>query len=154
LSRAAVEELMADSPPLALGITKLIGLRRRRIERRLKSLLYRSNRDRLADLLVELAEQYGRRTPEGILIELKLSHQELASVIGSTRETVTLLLGQLQLEGLILVGRRRIVVRDLSRLAQLTKLSVHEEESHNTAEGHSPTARPSHRQVKPLQQEM
>lgn len=112
-----LRRLMEGSAELTLGITKLIWFRRIRVERRLRSLLFRSNRDRLAHLLLELVEQYGRKTNEGVLLDLKLSHQELASIIGATRETVTALLGEMQLEGLLKVSRQRIVVRDLRRLA-------------------------------------
>ncbi|MBI1904081.1 MAG: Crp/Fnr family transcriptional regulator [Planctomycetia bacterium] len=111
-----LQRLMAQTPELTLGITRLIGFRRKRIERRLKSLLFRSNRERLVQLLLDLAEQYGRPDEKGLVIDIKLSHQDLASVIGSTRESVTLLLGQLQLEGHLKVARQRIVVRDMKRL--------------------------------------
>lgn len=112
--------LMAADPDLALGVTKLIGVRRRRIERRLKSLLFRSNRQRLVSLLLELAEQYGRPSsdPPGTRLAIKLSHQEMASVIGSTRETVTVVLGELQSEKLVSIGRRKIVVTNLNDLAR------------------------------------
>jgi CRP/FNR family cyclic AMP-dependent transcriptional regulator len=113
----ALQQLMNESPQLALGVTKLIGLRRRRIERRLKSLLFRSNRDRLIHLLLDLAAQYGQEAEDGILLSIPLSHQDLASIIGATRETVTTLLGELQLERFIKVARQRLVVRDLKRLA-------------------------------------
>jgi CRP/FNR family transcriptional regulator, cyclic AMP receptor protein len=83
----------------------------------LKSLLFRSNRDRLIHFLLELAEKYGQRTPEGVLLGIKLSHQDLAGVIGSTRETVTVLLGELQREGRLSVKRRQVIVKDLARLA-------------------------------------
>lgn len=112
-----VQGLMEENAGLALGVTKLIGLRRRRIERRLKYLLFRSNRERLVHLLLELSEQYGRRTPDGVELSIRLAHQDLASVIGSTRETVTVLLGELQAEGLLRVGRRKITVRKLEALA-------------------------------------
>lgn len=117
IPRAEIEGLMAESPQLALGVTKLIGWRRRRIERRLKGLLFQSNRERVIHLLLDLAEQYGERTADGVLLAVKLSHQDLASTIGATRETVTVVLGELQLEGLIKVARQRLLVRDLPRLA-------------------------------------
>ncbi|MEX0726410.1 MAG: Crp/Fnr family transcriptional regulator [Planctomycetaceae bacterium] len=121
-----LRRLMQNSAELSLGITKLIGMRRKRIERRLRSLLFRSNRDRLAHLLLELIEQYGKHLAEGILIDLRLSHQELASIIGATRETVTALLGEMQYDRLITVGRQRIVVKDLQRLAQSVDVAVPE----------------------------
>lgn len=113
----ALQQLMAGQPTVSLGINRLLGLRRQRVERRLKSLLFRSNRERLVHLLLELAEKYGRSSPEGTLLGLRLSHQDLASMIGSTRETVTVVLGELQSEGALLVRRRQIVLKQLDQLA-------------------------------------
>ena len=112
-----IRQLMEVSAPLSLGVTKLIGLRRKRVERRLKSLLYRNNRDRLTHLLVELSEQYGNATTEGIELSIRLSHQDLASIIGATRETVTTLLGEMQAENLVRIRRQRLLIRDLRKLA-------------------------------------
>lgn len=109
--------LMEESAELALGVTKLIGFRRKRIERRLRSLLFRNNRDRLTHLLLELAEQYGVATSDGIELSIRLSHQDLASIIGATRETVTTLLGEMQSEGLLRIKRQRLLIRDRRRLA-------------------------------------
>lgn len=121
-----LQQFLMESPHFSLGITRLIGLRRRRVERRLKSLLFRSTRERLGSLLLELVEQYGRTVPEGTLIDLKLSHQDLASIIGATRESVTLLLGELQAEGLVVVSRQRVVVCSPARLAHTMGLPAPE----------------------------
>ena len=118
IPRDVIQKLMEQHPGVALGVTKLMGLRRQRVERRLKSLLYGSNRDRLIHLLLGLAEKYGVRTREGIQIGIKLSHQELASIIGSTRETVTVVLGELQNEGRLTIRRRQIVLQELEALAR------------------------------------
>ena len=117
IPRESLQTIMEAHAHVTLGITKLIGLRRRRLERRLKSLLFRSNRERLVHLLLELVEKYGRRTPEGIQLGIKLSHQELANVIGSTRETVTVLLGELQDEGSLMIRRRQVIITNMPRLA-------------------------------------
>lgn len=111
------EQALQGNVDVSLGVTKMIGLRRRRIERRLKHLLFLSNRDKLTHLLLELAEQYGRQTNDGVELTIKLSHQDLANIIGSTRETVTVVLGELQAEGFIKVGRRRLNLLDLNGLA-------------------------------------
>lgn len=113
-----VRQMMRQHPEVSLGITKVIGLRRKRIERRLKNLLFLSNRQRLVHLLLELAEQYGWPTSDGIDLRIRLSHQDLANIIGSTRETVTVGLGKLQLEGLVRVRRRRVRLLDIERLAR------------------------------------
>jgi CRP/FNR family transcriptional regulator, cyclic AMP receptor protein len=118
IPREVIQDLMETQHDVSLGVTKLLGLRRRRLERRLKSLLFRSNRERLVHLLVELLEQYGRPTPDGTLIGIRLSHQELANVIGSTRETVTVLLGELSLDRLLIVNKRKLYIPDPARLAE------------------------------------
>ena len=115
--REEVQRCMQKQPDLTMGITKLIGTRRRRVERRLRNLLFHSNRERLIFLLVELIEQYGRRVEGGVELSIKLSHQEMANIIGSTRETVTVVLGELQKEGLIQIARRRVKILDINRLA-------------------------------------
>ncbi|TWT99486.1 Global nitrogen regulator [Botrimarina colliarenosi] len=129
LPAEALRRLIASDPQLAMGVTKLIGFRRRRIERRLKSLLFRSNRQRLVSLLLELAGQYGQPSadPPGVRLGIKLSHQDMASVIGSTRETVTVVLGELQNEGLVCVGRRKIVLTSLAALERAADGPVRQE---------------------------
>lgn len=112
-----IRRLMEESPQLSMGVTKLMGLRRRRVERRLKSLLFRSNRERLIHLLLELVEKYAQPCPEGLKIGIKLSHQDLASIIGSTRETVTVVLGELQTEGSLIIKRRQIILTRPKQLA-------------------------------------
>jgi len=113
-----MRQLINENPHVSMGITKLFGLRRRRIERRLKYLLFRSNRERLVHLLLELAEQFGRPTESGLDLGIKLSHQDFANIIGSTRETVTVVLGDLQLEGFLKLGRRKVILTDINRLAE------------------------------------
>ena len=118
IPRSVMQQLMESHPDVSLGVTRLIGLRQRRIERRLKSLLFRSNRDRLIHLLVELVEKYGQTVPEGVQIGIRLSHQDLANIIGSTRETVTVLLGELGADKLLTIKKRKIIVPHPARLAE------------------------------------
>ena len=124
ISGDVMQQMLADNPEVSLGVTKLFGLRRRRIERRLKYLLFRSNRERLVHLLLELAEQYGHVVEGGVELRIKLSHQDLANIIGSTRETVTVVLGELQGEGRLTLGRRKIVLSDVAGLADSINVTV------------------------------
>lgn len=116
-----MHRLIAERTDVALAVTKIIGLRRRRVERRLKNLFFLSIRERLIHLLLDLAEQFGRQVEEGVRIRLKLSHQDLANLIGATRETVTATLGRLKLEGSIHNTRCNIVLTNSAHLAR----SVH-----------------------------
>lgn len=124
IPNGAIQQLLIENPNVSLGITKLFGLRRKRVERRLKYLLFRSNRERLIHLLLELAEQYGKQVEGGVELRIKLSHQDLASIIGSTRETVTVVLGELQSEGRLRLGRRRIVLTDMAQLADTVNVAT------------------------------
>jgi len=105
-------------PSIGMGVSKLIGMRRQRVERRLRNLLFRSNRERIIHLLLELTEKYGKRVEEGVHLGIRLSHQDMASIIGSTRETVTVVLGQLQSEELLTISRRRLNLTNLEALAR------------------------------------
>jgi CRP/FNR family transcriptional regulator, cyclic AMP receptor protein len=109
--------LIARRPDVALSVTKLLGLRLRRVENRLKNILFRSTRERLVALLLELVGSHGRLVAGGWEVGVRLTHQDFANLIGSSRESVTLTLGRLQRDGLIAVVRRRVVVRDRARLA-------------------------------------
>ena len=121
LPKQALQQIIRKYPDIVLGVTKLIGMRRQRVEKRLRNLLFRSNRERVIHLLLELCEKYGEVTQEGISLNIRLSHQEMACIIGSTRETVTVVLGQLQKEGLLKIARRKVVITNLNRLAAAVK---------------------------------
>ncbi len=118
IPRSVLQETVERHAELAMRITRLVAFRRQRIERRLKYLLFRSNRERLVHLLLELCQIHGEAVGTGVQIRLKLSHQDLASLIGSTRETVTSTLGDLQTEGLIALGRQKVTILSVLALSQ------------------------------------
>lgn len=108
--------LMGTRADLSLSITKLMGLRRQRIENRLRNVLFLSSRDRMLRLLIELADVHGEIVGLNTEIRFPLSHQELASLIGVTRETVTSTLGQLEEAGLVRVQRRKVIIPRMGKL--------------------------------------
>jgi CRP-like cAMP-binding protein len=108
--------LMSRRPDIALHVTKLFGFRLRRIENRLRNILFRSTRERVAALLLELVDTHGQKDAEGWEIRARLSHQDLANLIGATRESVTVTLGQLQREGVLVVRRQCIRIVKRARL--------------------------------------
>ena len=61
--------------------------------------------------LRQLAERWGRVTPDGIRLDLRLTHQELANMVGAVRESVTLAMGRLADSGQIEVRRRELIIR-------------------------------------------
>lgn len=115
---ARLKRLIGEHHQLALDFISMVGHRRRLIERRLKQVLFHSHQDRLIHLLIDLAEHHGQSGPDGMEIGLRLSHLDLANIIGSTRETVTVTLGALQAQGLVHVRRRRVTIVEPDMLAE------------------------------------
>ncbi len=116
---ATVRHLMECHNHVSLAITKLIGLRRKRVECRLVSHMFHSTRERLIQLLFDLAEDHGVMRNGEQHLQIRLSHQEVANLLGSTRETVTVLLGELKRDGLIRLNHRRIVFTQRIQRLQL-----------------------------------
>jgi CRP-like cAMP-binding protein len=120
--RSEFEALLQRTPGLALRLTKLIGLRLRRIESRVEDLVFRDVPTRLAHLLLDLARDLGVEDQRGLLLRARLSHRDLANLIGSTRETVSLTLGEFRREGLVETEGRQIIIRNREGLARLAEL--------------------------------
>jgi CRP-like cAMP-binding protein len=67
--------------------------------------------DRLFYLLLWLSDQFGKPVMQGTLLDLRLTHQDLADTIGSTRVSVTRLLSQMEQEGKIERSQRNLLLR-------------------------------------------
>ncbi|MDH3212495.1 MAG: Crp/Fnr family transcriptional regulator [Myxococcales bacterium] len=111
IPRMAFQQLLKRQPRVILAITRQIGARLKRIESRVEDLAFRDVRSRVAHVLLELAEDFGRRDDEGLVIETPPRQGELATLVGSTRQTVNATLRELETEGLIGRRQRRIVLR-------------------------------------------
>lgn len=90
---------------------------------RAKALAFLDVPSRLAGTLVWLVDRYGVETEGGREIPYWFTHQELADLIGSTRETVTTVLADFRREGLTITRDHHFVVRDRDRLAERTGVS-------------------------------
>lgn len=114
------EKVIQQNPSLAVKFTKLIGLRFRRLENRYSNLMFKDVRTRLLLFLEEWAEKEGTTTPEGITLKNYLTHQDLAGLICSTRQTVTQLFSEFKHNGLLDYNRTTIIIPDVKQLRKLT----------------------------------
>lgn len=121
LYRADFVRLLHSQPQISLEIIKVLSQRLRQTNEQLMDVIFRDARGRVAACLVDLAKRHGNTAPDGVRIELKLTHQELASLVGTARETISRILAELQNEELIYLDGRRLVVRNLHELARLTE---------------------------------
>lgn len=107
------------------AMMKLVGLFLRRIQRaqqRLKDLAFKDLEACLARTLLRLSREHGHRTAEGIEISLKLTHQQLAELVGSTRESVTLAVNRLQREGMLDKRGFCVIIKDKAALKRRAAL--------------------------------
>lgn len=103
-------ETVRRAPGIVLEVTKQIAGRMKRIESRVEDLVFRDVRSRVARVLIELSESFGRKEPHGVEIDLPLTQTDIATLVGSTRQSVNVALGQLEREGLIARRRRHFVL--------------------------------------------
>ncbi len=111
--------LLERHPVMCRKFAVLIARRRRAMETKLEHLVFRDVPAKLAALLLELADDFGVPHDEGTSISLKITHQEMANLIGSTRETVSLTLAQFRDTGAILINGRAVTVTSKTRLHAL-----------------------------------
>jgi CRP/FNR family cyclic AMP-dependent transcriptional regulator len=113
-----LEDLLKKNIGIALKIMKILSHRLRESQDRIKNLVFRDTYDRTACALHRMSLDHGRRTPRGIEVELPITRAELASIVGTSRETVTRMLSDMRRKGIIDMDRQKITVlneRELMR---------------------------------------
>ena len=110
--KPAVAWLVKRRPDLALSLFSAMSERMKQSDTLIVTLLHREVSSRLAALLSNLGDRFGQRNGQETLIDVRLTHMELANMIASTREAVSKAMTELQREGLIEVRNRQIFILD------------------------------------------
>lgn len=119
ISRNDFRSFCLAHPEVALKMLAVVGARLRRLVGIIEELSFTTVRQRLASVLVRLAQNEGQQSDRGIEIQLPGTHQDLAHQLGTVRELVSRNLMRLQAEGLIQVEARNIAVLDLPGLTAI-----------------------------------
>jgi len=115
-SRQDFTKLLTTQPKLALSYIKLVGDRRRRMEKKLSDITSKAVSARICELLHELATSSAEvETTAGNYL-VPLTHHDVASLIGAARQTTTTVLNDLERRGIIELGRGSIRVKCLKQL--------------------------------------
>jgi CRP-like cAMP-binding protein len=114
--REELRRVLDDHPRIALSVTTQIGNRFKRIESRVESLVFRNLRSRVSHILLELAGDFGREDDGRIVIDLPLSQQDVATLVGATRQSVNLCLRELREAELVGYRNRRFTLSDPAAL--------------------------------------
>lgn len=105
-----VRRLIESDTRLAGNALRIMGRQIAEFQTRIRELSTQRVERRLARALVRLARQSGRETPEGLLIDLPLTRQDLAEMCGTTLFTVSRILSQWEAQGLVKAAREQVII--------------------------------------------
>ncbi len=116
-----LRRLAADHPQLAWNLLCMAARRVQELQARMEELVAERVERRIARALLRLVRQVGRRTEEGVRIDLSLSRDDLANLTGTTLFTVSRVLGRWEARGIVAAGRQHLVIRNPHALVEIAE---------------------------------
>jgi CRP/FNR family cyclic AMP-dependent transcriptional regulator len=113
-----MKSLMRDHSALSLFLLRIMGSRMLEMEQRLESLVFKDSRSRVVEFLVQLGQRKGKRVGFETLVPRFMTHQEIANLTATSRQTVTTILNELRNKNILTFNRRRLLIRDMEQLAR------------------------------------
>lgn len=110
------KKLMRHNFDLCSSVMSLFGKRLITAENKLESLIFKDARTRIIDFIKDSIQKRGRRVGFEMLLKHSLTHQDIANITCTSRQTVTLVLNELKKSDLIYFNRGKILVRDMAKL--------------------------------------
>lgn len=110
------EQLMLTTPTIAVKVMRVLGAKIQELQAKLQEFTGQDVHYRALSFLLQMAKKHGETKGSSVLIEVPMTHQEFANVIGTTRETVNRMLNQLRKEKIIDTHRNEIIILDLEAL--------------------------------------
>lgn len=112
-------KLLRSNPEISLKLLVTLSQRLRTADRNMESLAFLSAPGRVARLLLELGKDHGEKTPEGVTFTHNMTRQELASLAGTSRETLTRVLMDYQDRGIIHLDKNRLTLKNEAKLREM-----------------------------------
>ncbi len=119
-----LKPFLEKHPAVALNLAVVLAGRVRRLSELMEDTLFLSLPSRLAKKLIGLAQTYGRETPKGVLIELRLPQHELGELVGATRESINKQMRAWTAEGLVQFNRGFITITDSDGLESIARYLI------------------------------
>lgn len=113
---ADLKGMMGKNNDLSIKIYKLVGLRIKRIERKLENLIFKDAKTRIIEFLLELAKEFGKQEGSVVSVRSFLSHEEIGKITTTSRQTVTTVLNELKVKGLISYNKTKYEFHSLKLL--------------------------------------
>jgi CRP-like cAMP-binding protein len=115
------ENILSHHPDVTMKVLQAVSQRLEESQDIIKQLSVYNADQRIAATLIRLAKKWGEEKREAMLIQLPFSRQDLASMTGTTIETVSRVMSRFSAEGSISTGRKWVAVNDLERLEEIVK---------------------------------
>ncbi len=141
LPKQSLVRLLGTIPAFSMNFIRLLSRRLAKVEREYAGFGHTWSYHRLAMVLLQLAEEHGVQTSGGTVLSIRLTHEELANLIGTTRETVTTQMGRFRTLGLVRREGKQLRL-DVSRLVSFMR----EDGESGRSTARPPNARRSRRQ--------
>lgn len=119
ISRSNLMRVMDRFPSLMYCMAQQVGDRMKESHETLKSIALERVEARIASLLLKLSDKTGRKTADGIVVDMKLTKQDLAEMVGTTVETSIRTMSKLRKSGMVTEKDGRIVIRNIDKLKDL-----------------------------------
>jgi CRP/FNR family cyclic AMP-dependent transcriptional regulator len=103
--------LLKGNPALCIRLLQILEGRIRELQRRLSDVLSKDMKEKVMNTLSFLARDKGKQEKDGYVLGMELTHQDLANMVGTTRETVSRIVSQLKKEGQLEFDSHRIWVK-------------------------------------------
>jgi CRP-like cAMP-binding protein len=121
IDRSEIHDLLRERTGFNKFLLNLLGSRVLELEKRLENLVFKDSKTRIINFLVELNEKKGERVGYEWVVRKFITHQEIANLTATSRQTVTTVLNELRNDDLITFNRRRLLIRDLDALKAIAK---------------------------------
>jgi CRP/FNR family transcriptional regulator/CRP/FNR family cyclic AMP-dependent transcriptional regulator len=116
LQRSDFQNAILKNPKIAILVLEAMSKRLRNTNNMVEDLIFLDVYGRVAKKLLELADAHGVKTEDGVVIDVRLTQQELASMVGASRESVNKVLGYFTDKNFISTDKHRITIHRISDL--------------------------------------
>jgi len=116
MEKEKFKTMLANYSVLSLRLSNILGEKIEKLERKFEQVLFNNSRSRIIEFIKEMASEKGKKVGYETLIMHTLTHRDIADITATSRQTVTTVLNDLKINNLIYFDRKRILVRDLTKL--------------------------------------
>lgn len=119
ITKEDIDKMMAANPDIAIKLLKEVTKRLAHTENLAQNLATKDPEVRIAQMILEFCQKYGKEKDDGVMIHLPITREEIASYVGVTRETISRKFGKFEDLGLIsLASNRDLIVKDILALQE------------------------------------